>query len=310
MKALSKLFSRRRWVCGALLTLGAAPLGVWLLMGVRIYLKERSYLHPPRGTLQHDRSSVGVSRLEDVRIPVANGSELSGWFAPSNNGAAVILTHGSMGDRSELGPEIRILADAGYGVLAFDWPGHGHSDGVVEWGAAEREALRAATDWIARRPDVDAERIGVFGFSMGGYIVAQVAAVDPRLRAVVLAGTPADVTEQTRWEYRRWGPFSVLPALWSQRLLGYEPDEDKAVRVVSKLAPRPVLVIGGARDEVVLPSMVQRLYAAAEEPKELLVFPSAAHGDYAKVASGEYTRRLREFFSVLVAPESRAATSR
>src|SRR5690606_22110365 len=114
-------------------------------------------------------------------------------------------------------------------------------------------ALRTAIRWLEMEPSVDPERIGAFGFSMGGYFVAQVAAEDSRLRAVALAGTAANATDQLRWEYRHWGPLSVYPALWSQRLLGVEPDVRTAARMVAAMSPRPLLVVGGKQDRSVLP---------------------------------------------------------
>src|SRR5215212_3854674 len=72
-------------------------------------------------------------RLEDVSFD-ARGTAVRGWFIAPSNGAAVLLLHGSDADRSQLAHEAHLLAQHGYGVLLFDWPGHGESGGAVTWG--------------------------------------------------------------------------------------------------------------------------------------------------------------------------------
>jgi len=137
---------------------------------------------PGAAILRHPEQT-GVPNLGAISFKTADGLRIAGWYAPSRNRAAVILTHGTNADRSVLLPEIHLLANAGFGVLAFDWPGNGESEGHVQWGEGERQALRAAVDWLAHRTEVDAHKIGGLGFSIGGYMMAQVAATDTRLHA-------------------------------------------------------------------------------------------------------------------------------
>jgi len=140
--------------------------------------------------LEHDN-------IEDVSFE-AHGKTVRGWLSPSGNGAAVLLLHGTDADRTQLAPEAHLLAQHGYAVLLFDWPGHGASDGWVTWDADERAALGAALDFAAQAPHIDAARIGVFGFSMGAMIAVQVAARDPRIAALVVQGAFADFDEELR----------------------------------------------------------------------------------------------------------------
>ena len=91
-----------------------------------------------------------------------------------------MLTHGSGADRTQVAPQAAALAGHGFGVLLFDWPGHGESGGVPVYGEAERGALRAAVEWLSRREK--AGRIGAFGTSLGAWVLAQVAPLDQRGR--------------------------------------------------------------------------------------------------------------------------------
>ena len=108
---------------------------------------------------------------------------------PSRNGAAVIVAFGRKGSQ----PHARMLARHGYGVLIFDRRGEGHSDGDPNsygWSDGELD-LRAAVDFLQRRPDVDPGRIGGLGLSVGGETFLQAAAHDRRIRAVASEGASA-----------------------------------------------------------------------------------------------------------------------
>jgi dipeptidyl aminopeptidase/acylaminoacyl peptidase len=264
----------------------------------RNYKSERDTFVGQRHSVPSSEAREKLPGLADLSFRLADGSVMRGWYAPPRNAAVVILLHGSSDDRRSMLPEAAILAHAGFGVVLFDWPGHGESEGAIDWGEGARQAVSRAIDWLGQKSEVSSTRIGAFGFSIGGYMLAGVAAREPRLSAIALSGTPGDLKEQTRWEHRRFGPVSRLPALLAIARSGMrlDPDVQPGV-VVGKVAPRPLLLVGGSDDETVPPFMVRELYARASEPKELWIVEGAGHGGYALVAPEEYPRRLTSFFS-------------
>jgi dipeptidyl aminopeptidase/acylaminoacyl peptidase len=267
----------------------------------RAYRDERACFTPRQHAPRLGLPEFGVPGAAEVKIPAENGAMLRGYFAPSSNGAAIVLAHGSNGERSDLSPEARLLSAAGFGVLAFDFPGHGQSEGrVVEWSGQERRALRRAVDWLQKQPSVEAQRIGVFGFSMGGYIALQTASEDPRLRAVAAASSPHDPLQHLAWEYRRFGFLSRLPALLALRNSGMDTESLVPERVIARIAPRPLLLISGREDQLVPRWMTDRLYEAAREPKQLLVVERAGHGGFTEAEPERYGRELSTFFAVLL----------
>jgi dipeptidyl aminopeptidase/acylaminoacyl peptidase len=275
-----------------------AIIGAITVIGVRNYRAVMLDFTPwPGAAILRHPDQTGVPNLESVSFKTATGLRIAGWYVPARNRAAVIVTHGTNTDRSARLPEIQLLANAGFGVLAFDWPGNGESEGRVQWGEGERQALRAAIDWLAQRNEVDIHKIGGLGFSMGSYMMAQVAATDTRLHAVVLAATPTSFLEYTRLDHRQWGLLSELPAQLALRASGMKADEFTPLSMVKSIAPRALLIIGGAIDSVVPATMSQQLYQAAQQPKSLWIVPGAAHGNYLNVAPREYRQRLVEFFS-------------
>ncbi|MGH7297854.1 MAG: alpha/beta hydrolase, partial [Polyangiaceae bacterium] len=221
---------------------------------------------------------TGIAGLREVRFPRADGKHVAGWYAPSRSGASVLLMHGTNADRTALLYETRALAQAGFGVLALDWAGCGASEGTIDWGAGERSTLEAAVDWLSRQQGTDSTRIGAYGFSMGAHMLAQVAALDPRLRAVVLAGPPSDIPLLYRTRHTRWGPLSEWPAEWAfERSTGDGWAGVTVVQAAPRIAPRPVLVVGGSLDPVVSEAMARRVFDAAREPKELWIVRGAGH---------------------------------
>jgi len=143
---------------------------------------------------------------EDVafpgREPDHEGATLRGWLYPAESGNApgpgIVMAHGfSATKEMGLGPFADAFAAAGITVLAYDHRGLGASDGeprqVIDPYAQVR-GYRAALDWLTQRPEVDPDRVGIWGSSFSGGVVLVTAAVDRRVRAVVanvpLAGFP------------------------------------------------------------------------------------------------------------------------
>jgi dipeptidyl aminopeptidase/acylaminoacyl peptidase len=284
-----------RWLLAAALLLLA-----WqVIRAIRVARFELSFFRARRWDVPPPPDSAALG-LRDATF-TAGATTLRGWYIPTKNGAAIVATHGSGGDRRDLLPEARLLAAAGYGVLLYDSPGHGQSDGTPRWGAPERAAVRAAVDYLLRQPDVGAERVGAYGFSLGGYVLAGAAADDPRIRAVALGGTPTDAIEQTRSEYRHAGPIAVFGALTAVRMSGMDVRTSRPIDVVASIAPRPLLLVGSSTDETVPVDMARQLFRAAREPKELLVLEGAAHGKYLEAAP-EFGTRLRSFFDRALGP--------
>ena len=122
---------------------------------------------------------------EDVAFTTSDGLRLEGWYVPSRNGATVIVFPGRRGRR-------RHAQDArrhGYGVLLFDRRGEGESEGDPNaFGWAGKRDVQAALAFLRSRPEVDDDRIGGIGLSVGGEMILQAAAETDGLKAVVSEG--------------------------------------------------------------------------------------------------------------------------
>jgi pimeloyl-ACP methyl ester carboxylesterase len=300
----------RRWLRRGAMLVVSALLALALWVGIRSYRMEVALMYTPvRHAAPAVQPAEAVPEFASVHFRSRKGVALAGWYAPSRNGAAIVFCHGSGADRSQLLREAAALHARGFGALLFDWPGHGESEGEIHWGDGENSGLRGAIDFLLRQPGIEPERVGVLGFSMGGYVASLVAVLDPRPRALALVATPGNLERQTAWEFRRWGLLSQIPALNAMREYGPSPDAPTPEEVIGKISPRPVLIIGGSKDPIVPPSMVRRLFDAAEGPKQLLFVDSKDHGNFGDT-SLVYVTALATFFERwLLAPAASSSVA-
>lgn len=248
--------------------------------------------HAPRWEIQE--SSAGIPH-EELRIPTADGRELAAWYVPSRNRTAVILAHGSGGSRERVSAHVRMLARHGYGVLAFDAPGNGESEGHSNGlGSSAQPAVDAALAYLLRRPDVDPERIAAFGSSMGGEVVLEAAAREPRLRAIVSDGAarPGDVT---RFEdLGLVGDTAVGLSRQALRAVSGTTEAPDLLPLLPRIGPRPVLLIAGTgvEPEVLTNRRYREVLGSTAEIWEV---PGAGHTAGLRTHPGEYERRTTAF---------------
>lgn len=241
----------------------------------------------------------GREHAEAVSFAGGGGTQIAGWFmsgapriAPAPPSAAVVVSHGFGGSHEEMVPVASALVEAGFSVLVYDLRGCGRSGGRATYGAREVEDLSAAVDVLAARPDVDPERIGALGFSMGAATTVMTAARDRRIKAVASDSGWADVFH--------WLRPSRL-GRWKLRLeelrAGISLDSLRPERVVAQLAPRPLLLVHGTADDVVPCSDATSLFAAARDPKELWLLDGVTHGETITLAAPGYAARMQQFFT-------------
>lgn len=282
----------------ALIALAALAILLAGTIAWRNYSSESdTFAGAPPAALVATPQAVGIPGLRNVVFPRrGDGVMVAGWQVPTRNGAAVIVAHGVLAERTAVLDETRLLAEAGFGVLAIDWPGHGFSAGPADWGPVARAALLGALDWLAVQPEQHPARIGVYGFSMGGYVVAQVAADEPRIAALVLAAPVMDIHWQARHEHGKWGWLGRGPALLALKQGGMPIDAEPPMAAIRRYAPRPLLLIGGAEDGLVPASRLREVFALAGEPARYWDIPNAGHGGWLQAAPDDFPRRLTAFF--------------
>jgi pimeloyl-ACP methyl ester carboxylesterase len=239
---------------------------------------------------------------EDVSMTTSDGLELQGWYLPSRNRAAVIVFPGRSGAKQA---HARTLAGHGYGVLLFDNRGQGVSEGDPNaFGWDDEKDVDAALDFLARRPDVDPDRIGGLGLSVGGEVMLETAAHTDRLRAVVSEGAGARTYKedhQMPGPQRWYGlPYFVMASAMTALFSNTMPPESLK-ELVRDIPPRPVFLVH-AKGE----TLNDVYYRSAGKPENWAIWevPGAKHVGGLDAQPEEYERRVTAFFDRELSPQS------
>lgn len=252
-------------------------------------------------------ADVGLTGYQEVHLQPQPGQTLTGWYVPSQNGAAVLLLQGHWTARDGMLPEAQILARHGYGIMLLD-PHPCAGPGVLHTlGHAEIADVAAAIQFIRGQPDIAADKIGVLGFSIGGVIAVESAARLPEIRAVVAEGNFHDLTTHIT---PRGARDTLLGSLVQSFIVfffryytGVDPASVRPIDSVAKISPRPLLFIAGEYEAEA--NQTQAQFEAAGPPKELWLVPQVGHGGYGDRWPEEYERRMVAFFDqnlLVVAP--------
>jgi len=224
------------------------------------YSKALTLVHPLRTLASETPAAYGIPAWEDVRFLTSDNLELRGWFIPPEgavDGATIIFVHGLGSNREDLLEQAALLHKYGYGVLLFDLRNHGESQGTITTlGYLEAGDVQAAMDHLLSRPDVNPQRIGLMGMSMGGATVLRAAARIPEVRAVVAEAAYTSIEDNLAHGVRALTglppfPFAPLVAWFGEMESGLDIRLVRPIDDVGKIAPRPLLLIHGDQDTLV-----------------------------------------------------------
>jgi fermentation-respiration switch protein FrsA (DUF1100 family) len=245
-----------------LATLVGGALLVYAGYCVLLFFMQRHVLFPryliPRASLP-DVKALGV---EPWSLETSFG-KVDAWYLPPAAGAepapAVIFGHGN-GELIDYWPgELKGFASMGMGLLLVEYPGYGRSAGCPSQKSIS-ETFTLAYDRLVARPDVDPGRIVLFGRSLGGGAVCDLARKRPSAALVLMSCFKSVSAFAHRY---------LAPAF----LIRDPFDNLSAVRHY----PGPVLVIHGNADEVVPFGHGRALHAAAENGT--MIVYEAGHND-------------------------------
>jgi pimeloyl-ACP methyl ester carboxylesterase len=225
--------------------------------------------------------------------------QLSGWYIPSKNGAAIILLHGFGSNRLEMKSRADVLARHGYGVLLYDLRGHGESDGKVRaFGWKDVDDVKTALVFLSNCAEVDPDRIGILGFSIGGQIAIRATAEYHQIKAIIaddpgfvtVDDAPKPSTLRERILYLVSWIDGRGVALWTGiPIPAGIPD------VIKAISPRPIMFIDTGQAEG--RRLVRYFYGIADEPKQLWEIPETYHGGQYAARSLEYEEKMITFFN-------------
>ena len=192
----------------------------------------RLIVRPGRNRAWSDPKKDQGLDYEDVTFPSQDGVPLYGWWVPRAGGGigpAIVMLHGwpwcRMGTRATsplndlpkakpvfLLPLAKAFHDAGYHVLMYDASGFGDSGrrGVYTSGWLEARDFLGALAWMADRREVDQDRIGTIGFSMGGTTLMFGLPQTDRIKAAIAVQPTTPAVFTPRYGRALLGPLQTL----------------------------------------------------------------------------------------------------
>ncbi|MFF2088044.1 alpha/beta hydrolase [Nocardia sp. NPDC058176] len=240
--------------------------------------------HPDKHVAQTP-AAFGLD-YRDLTMRTADGLDVHGWFVRAERPRAHILyAHGNAGTIGDRVSIIALLVAAGFDVLAFDYRGFGHSAGSPGEQGTYLDA-RAARTALLDQPEVDPDRVLYLGKSLGGGVLLELATEFPPA-GMILMSTFSGMRDAARSVY----PFLPAPLI---------PNAYPSLRRIADLRV-PVLMMHGDRDELLPLRHAERLYAAANEPKELVVVPGAGHNDVIDTLGPRWPQLIGDWFVASIA---------
>ncbi len=265
-----------------------------------ITIDEETVFQPKASVTPETFALEGVS-LGVRSIPVADSVEVNAWHLMQSSAEATVLFFGGNGFYLvQSTGYLRALTRPPVNALLWDYRGYGRSEGSPSARAVRHDAL-AVYDSLVARPEVDPERLIVWGHSMGSFLATHVAA-ERTVGGVVLENPATNVEEWSShlfpWYIRLFLGVDIDPALKND-------DNLKRVRTLEA----PLLVVGGTEDPVTNPEMARRLHeeAASERRKLVLVEGGAHNGLY---DDPEVQSAYRELVEHVVTAAPQAASTK
>lgn len=226
-------------------------------------------------------------RVEAAWIPLSDGRKLPGWLhlPPGHAGGrvpAVVSVPGMDGfkERSVALYGDRWLA-RGIAVLAIEGPGQYECPtlGIYVSVPAWADAARACVDWLAARPEIDPQRIGIIGSSFGSLFATICAGAEPRYRAAAVMSTCLEpgcrtIFEEASPTFKR--RFMYMSGMTDEaafddfrKTLSWEGYAEK-IRM-------PYLCVAGEADELSPLEHTERMFRVMTAPRRLVVYADSRH---------------------------------
>jgi len=270
--------------------------------------KALEIITPPSYTITETPDDYGLP-YEEVSITTSDGYTLAGWYIPSLNGAVVITQHGWRGGRMNMLYDAEMLYRHGYGVMISSFrSGDVNRSGLITFGKKEIVDMDTWYQYLLTRTDIDFNKIGILGESMGGMVSIMYTAQNPNIRALVVHSSFSSIDAMAAKGVKLVTglppfPFANLIVWWGEQIAGFDSSEIDASRWIGQISPRPVFIMMGGQDDHIPIESGQWLYDAAKEPKEYWYVPEAGHHGIPEVAPEEYERRVTEFFDKYLSGE-------
>ncbi len=223
---------------------------------------------------------------ENERMAPGKAERIHCWWIPASSQEAGVILY-FHGNGINIGANVvhaHRFHQLGFSVLLVDYRGYGRTEGRFPTESSVYKDAETAWNYLVQEREVPPEQIFIYGHSLGGAIAINLAVQHPEAAGLLVEGSFTSIQKMT--EHR--GYYWMFPAglLLNQRF-------DSVSKVPALQIP--VLFLHGTADRIVPHQMSQILFAAASEPKQLVLFPDAGHNNLADVAGSQYFQAIQNF---------------
>ncbi len=212
-------------------------------------------------------------KYQDVYLPVPGTSSnevIHGWWIPSqgrNLGTLLYLHGNSLNIGSNINQAYR-FRQMGFSVFLIDYRGYGKSKGDFPSESQVYQDAKIAWNYLVKEKEIPANQILIYGHSLGGAVAIDLALKHPEAAGLIVHNSFTSMQNMAERErYFRLFPINLI--------LKHRFDSITKVKSLRM----PVMFVHGTADEMIPAMMSKKLYAAAPEPKKLVLVPGAKHNN-------------------------------
>jgi fermentation-respiration switch protein FrsA (DUF1100 family) len=243
---------------------------------VVLFFAQRTFIFPIPQTVRTTPEAAGFAEAEEHFLTTADDEKVIVWHVPAKPGHAVVIHFPGNGDfLAGLAGRFRDIVADGTGLVALSYRGYAGSSGRP---SEQGLLLDAAAAYAFTSARYGADRIVVWGFSLGSGVAVALAAEQPVGKLILEAPYTSIVDVAS-------AHFPLVPVRWLVR------DRFRSDQRIARVKA-PLLIMHGAGDATIPISFGERLFALAHEPKQFVRFPEGGHNDLDNYGAIETARHF------------------
>lgn len=256
------------------------PISIYFFLALFLAVFQEKFVFLPGKTIFMTPDERDLD-YEEFWVEVPDGTKINGWFIKAKDAKATLLfCHGNAGTISHRIESAEIFLELGLNVVLYDYRGYGRSPGKP----CEKntyEDTEAVWGYLTKEKNIPAEDLVILGRSMGGPIAANLAK-NHQPKMCILESTFSSVPDVARFR------FPIFPTKWLVTI--HYP----TVNYVQGINC-PLLVVHSPDDEIIPFNMGEKIFEAANEPKEFLKL-SGGHNETYFECIDQYRDKLNDCF--------------